>query len=385
MSFKTNFNLRSNPFRMTPGINSNELIWAGFSDLKKKFEYRIKRSMRIPSSSLVLNWGEYGCGKTHAAKFFGESEVINQLATDSGSKPAYHIYVTLPKGKSPVEETFTSIIDKLDIPQLRASFLPHKDKLESFIEEVSDNNHIKSVLTAFFDSSIDANDVKKYLYRNMTNTDITKKFLSVPILRAINIETDYSKFLSGLFSCLTFEKNVYSCVMLWIDEFEDVASMTNVNIDKINSFIRDIIDNTPDNLLIFLNLTQTAFFTSEDLGQYLSEAVKSKIKDRINFDLPKESEFITYLKELFLSYREGVTPSEIYPFNDEKTIEYILKNLGDTSLRRFNDALNVTLELADLDGKYPIDEEYIKQNKNDIIGLKIQKKKSVSEKLFFSN
>ena len=276
MSFKVNFKLQSNPFRMTPGISSNELIWAGFPDLKKKFEDRIKRSMRIPSSSLVLNWGEYGSGKTHAAKFFGKTDIINRLATEASSKPAYHIYVTLPKGKSPVEETFTSIIDKLDITQLRASFLPYSSDLKTFIDGVSDNNHIKSVLTAFFDTSIDANDVKKYLYRNMTNANIASKLRSVPILRAINIDTDYSKFLSGLFSCLTFNKNVYSCVILWIDEFEDVASMTNVNIDKINSFLRDIIDNTPNNLLIFLNLTQTAFFMNWYNGSKCAFQIKFK-------------------------------------------------------------------------------------------------------------
>lgn len=50
-------NLKSNPFRLTPSIDSKEIIWAGFPEIKRKIENRIKRSISIPNSSLILNWG----------------------------------------------------------------------------------------------------------------------------------------------------------------------------------------------------------------------------------------------------------------------------------------------------------------------------------------
>lgn len=38
------FKLKSNPFRMVPAINPEELVWAGFSNIKSKIEGRIKRA-----------------------------------------------------------------------------------------------------------------------------------------------------------------------------------------------------------------------------------------------------------------------------------------------------------------------------------------------------
>ena len=70
MNFEKLFKLKSNPFRMTPAVNSDEIIWAGFPQMKEKFENRIKRSIKMPNSGLILNWGEYGSGKTHAARYF---------------------------------------------------------------------------------------------------------------------------------------------------------------------------------------------------------------------------------------------------------------------------------------------------------------------------
>ena len=67
------FNLKENPFRTVPALG-NDVVWAGFSAIKKKFEKRIKKSIRIQNSSIVLNWGEYGSGKTHAARYFSKIE-----------------------------------------------------------------------------------------------------------------------------------------------------------------------------------------------------------------------------------------------------------------------------------------------------------------------
>lgn len=70
MNSYTQFKLQSNPFRLTPALSSEELIWAGFPELKKRIENRILKAIKIPNSSLILNWGDYGSGKTHAARYF---------------------------------------------------------------------------------------------------------------------------------------------------------------------------------------------------------------------------------------------------------------------------------------------------------------------------
>jgi len=80
MNFSKQYNLKNNPFRITPATSSDDLIWAGFPNIKDKFIKRIKRSIRIPNSSLVLNWGEYGSGKTHAARFFSKTDELTQVS-----------------------------------------------------------------------------------------------------------------------------------------------------------------------------------------------------------------------------------------------------------------------------------------------------------------
>ena len=53
-------NLKGNPFRVTPAINSKDIIWAGFPDLKKHIEDSIKRSINIPNTLKNL-WQPFLC------------------------------------------------------------------------------------------------------------------------------------------------------------------------------------------------------------------------------------------------------------------------------------------------------------------------------------
>lgn len=370
MSYEKLFNLKSNPFRLTPAISSEEIIWAGFPLIKEKFHTRIKRSIKVPNSSLILNWGEYGSGKTHAARYFGKATVLAEISKEVDKQVPYFIFVTLPKGKSPIEDFYTTIIDKLDIGILRTSFKAHNADLIKYIDSIGDNVFIKNVAKAFFNEGIEENLFRRYLYGSANATD-NRSLAEHGIQRILNPDTDYSKLLSVIFSCLTFKGSVYSTVILWIDEFEDIAILTKVNGDKTNSFLRDLLDNTPNNLLIFLNLTQSALFNIEDLGEYISEALKSRIKDRINFELPKEPEILAYVSELLKAYESKKTKAtDIYlPFN-EALLQQILKDLGNVSLRNINEALGTLIDLAESDSKSSIDIDYYTTNKTDVIGWK---------------
>ncbi len=370
MSFKEKYKLKTNPFRITPATSSEDLVWAGFSETKEKFEKRIKRSIRIPNSSLVLNWGEYGSGKTHAARFFNKQSELKSLSDSLDSSLPYSMVITLPKGKDPVYNIYTAVIDKLNIEEIRSSFKEANVQVLPFIEDISDNMQITSVLKAIFDENVsDISLLKKYLYGNITNTEL-KDLNEYGILRQLNSDSDYTKLLAGIFTCLTFEKKVFSTVIIWFDEFEDLAILSSSNIDKTNNFLREILDNTPNNLLMFLNLTQTALFGLEDLGEYLTEAVKSRIKERIEFDLPTEEQFKLYLVDLLKSYREGNDGNEYFPF-DEKLVDKVIEEKGNASLRSFNEAFSLLLELADLDEiDAPIKIEFFEDNKDEIIGWK---------------
>ncbi len=368
MSFQETFKLKANPFRLTPATSAEEIVWAGFPDIKSKLEKRIKRAIKLPNSSLVLNWGEYGSGKTHSARYFNKESVLDELRGEL-AKP-YSIVIPLPKGKEPVQSIYISIVDKIDIPKIRQEFKDSGLEVNQFIDALGDSIQIQNVLKAIFNSSVNENDLKKYLYGNISNTEL-KKLTQFGILRKINGDSDYTKFISGFFSCLTAEKKVYSCVILWIDEFEDIAVLSSSNVDKTNNFLREIMDNTPNNLLIFINLTQSALMGFDDLGEYLYNSVRSRIKEANNFSLPSTEDLEVYLKELLIAFRDGETETtDYYPF-DEGVVEYLLPKLENSSLREFNDAFSLLLELADMEEKCPINLDYLKENESEIIWDKV--------------
>ena len=369
MSYPALFNLKSNPFRLTPAVSAEEIFWAGFPEIKTEFETLIKRAIRIPNSSLVLNWGEYGSGKTHAARYFGKADVLTSLAQDAGAPAPYMIFINLPKGKNPTDDLYISVIDKLDVAQLRQQFAGNLQAINNYIDGIGDNNYVKAVLKAIFDAACPLDLLKRYLYQSTTATE-NRELVPFGIMRPISSDNDQSKILAGLFSCITFEKAVYSSMILWIDEFEDIAIMSKVNADKTNSFLRDIIDNTPNNLLILLNLTQSALFNIEDLGQYLSEAVKSRIRRRINFDLPKQVQIFEYIRELLAYYRVNDQEQgriDLFPF-EQDALETVLADLDNASLRSINETLGLLLDLAELDGTAPITAAYYATNKADVLG-----------------
>ncbi|MCX2478376.1 hypothetical protein OQY15_04695 [Pedobacter sp. MC2016-15] len=363
------YNLNNNPFRMTPATNPEELFWAGFPEVKSKFESRITRSVNLNNSSLILNWGEYGSGKTHAARYFNKTSVLQPIADSAGKTIPYSMVMLLPKGRDPIHNIFTNIVDKIDISEIRDNLRAKGVEIESVIDNFTDNNHIRSVLKAMFNHELtDISLLKKYLYGNVPAAEL-KSLSKWNILRSLNAESDYTKVLAGLFTCLSFEKKMYSAVILWIDEFEDIATLNSSSIDKINNFLREIIDNTSNNLLLFLNLTQSAIFGLEDLGEYVSESVRSRIKDRISFEIPTRDQILSYLSELIAFYRKEKDKGPYFPFTVE-VISAVLDDIGNVPLRTVNEAFSLLIEIGLMDGKDEISLELYEQNKGDIIGWK---------------
>lgn len=364
-SFQETFKLKTNPFRLTPATDPGELVWAGFKDVKEKFRKRIERSIRIPNSTLVLNWGEYGSGKTHAARYFNKKDVLETLAGEVGKPIPYSIVISLPKGKEPIYSIYISIIDKLNIDELREIFSDKTAQLDAYIEAIGSNIHIQNILKALFNVAIPHLDIKKYLYGNMSAAEL-KTLNEHGILRQLKDDTDYTSIIAGLFSCLTFKKDKYSCVIIWIDEFEDIAVLNNTNIDKTNNFIREVLDNVPNNLLLFLNLTQSALISVEDLGQYVYESVRSRIKERISFDLPNPGIFKEYLRELLQLFRYGEDANPYFPF-EENVVDELIREQGNVSLRQFNESMSLLLELSDMDEKCPINMDVFQGYKSEVI------------------
>lgn len=293
MNSYTQFKLQSNPFRLTPALSSEELIWAGFPELKKRIENRILKAIKIPNSSLILNWGDYGSGKTHAARYFTNLNVLSNLKIKTDSLPL-PLIINFPRSKEPVKEIYTQIIDKIDIDDIRRRLEKAKIDIASVLSQVTDNVLIQNIVSLLLNPTVSPQMMKSYLYGTAS---ITSNFVDKNVSRKLVSDIDYIELLSALFSVITYDKKAYSCVIIWIDEFESISILNTVSISNVNNLIRSLLDYVPNNLLIFLNLTQSAMMDVSDLSDYLQEAVKSRIKDKIELGIPDLDAFKLYLPE----------------------------------------------------------------------------------------
>lgn len=357
------YQLKDNPFRMVPASEPEKLIWAGFGVVKEAFEKRIKRSIGVSNSSLVLNMGEYGSGKTHASMYFSKPDVLKTL-TPIGGKEPLSIRVDFPSSKSVVYDLYMQVIDKLDFKSIQ-TLLPAVDERKRLIDQLTKNEFIKKTLEMVFCKEVDT-DTLSFLYGNATSTQ--RKNLDIS--RSINFSVDTEQILGAIFTFLTSEIGPYSCIIFWLDEFEDITTLNSVEVKNTNSFIRSLLDNTPDHLLMFINFTMSSLSSREDLFMYLQEAVKSRVKQRIEFDLPTLEVLKGYLKDLLNNpvYRDEAR-DDYFPF-DENVIDALFATVKNVSLRRFNEALSLLLESACFDGKDKIDHAYYESIKSEVEGWK---------------
>lgn len=359
------YGLTTNPFRVTPATNPNELVWAGFKETKHKIERRISRSISTPPSTLVLNWGEYGSGKTHAARYFNKEDVLIDLA--GIQKTPLSFYISFPKSKEPVKDIYTQIIDKLNIGEIRR--LANGSDLhieDSILNNITDNIFIRNIVKLIFNDQVSEKVLKTYLYGNYK---ISEGLIDAGVSRKLSTDNDYIELLGALFSFITYQKQACSSVIIWIDEFEDISLQTSTNISNVNNFIRSLLDFTPNNLLMFLNLTQTATMNREDLGEYLLSALKTRIRAHIELSTPDDMALREYLEELLNAsvYRINDSGKSGYdPFTIELINEIIRDERG-ASLRRYNEIFSLLLEYAISDNKDVIDIQYFDSIKDEII------------------
>lgn len=357
------FQLKENPFRVVPAISSQELIWAGFHDIKQKFEARIERSLKMPHSAIVLNWGDYGSGKTHAARYFCKDTVMEDLARKVGCQRPLSMVINFPRGKKVVEEIYMQVMDKIDIGYLRRN-IPAGVEIADLIKKSTDSVYVQNVLgEVFSDKGRTDEQVKAFLY----GTDYSKDLVDAGVARKLNIETDAVDLLSALFNVMT-EAKVYSAVILWIDEFEDISLQNSNGINAANSFIKVLLDKTPDHLLMFINFTLSAIASVESLGDYLQEAVKSRIVQRIELTYPNEADMMNYISELMNNeiFRIGTVHNPYTPF-DAVVVSQIISDLGSVSLRKYNETFSCLLDSAALDNQETINMDYYNSHKDEII------------------
>lgn len=377
MDYK-NYNLNGNPFRLTPPINPNEIVWAGMNDVKEQLEKRVKISMRTSTSRIVINWGDYGSGKTHAATYFTRTNRLSEIAKELHVAKARSIKVNLPRTSKDVVQafwrtllgqlSFRSIVE--DIQNLREKLQP-TEGFESVISALANDNVVEQLFVQLSELDLDdaesLEDYERYLYGDSTKTTLKK--LDLPL--GLTDDEQVVNLISTLFNCLSYQKGIYSAIILWIDEFEDIDTLNKSGADRFTTFLRQLIDKTPNNLTLFLNFTPKRFLNIEDLSVYMGEALLSRAGVRISFEEPSIEEAINYVDELLNLEHHRIdstsSSNRYHPFSND-VIEHVLQNIGRRSIRKINEAFSIILELALIEEKSPeIDIAFVDSISDEII------------------
>jgi hypothetical protein len=382
MNFE-NYKLLDNPFRISPSNNSNELIWIGMDVLKEKLNQRIQTSISTTPSRIVINWGRYGSGKTHAANYYTKTNFIKETFAGKLTK---NIKVNLPRStKDPVQSFLRALIGQLNFENIVDDFELVKNEFNAEADSIIEANTSDSIIAIFLKKFLNKETIQNSLFpdmefgvakdalRDFLYGDITKstlKKLNLPL--GLEDDEQIVNLLSGIFNTITYQKKIYSSVFLWIDEFEDIESLPKITQDRFTTFLRQLIDKTPNNLTIFLNFTLKGIDAFEDLSIILGEALASRAKIHIDFDEPNEDESLKYIRDL-LNHPNFRTANNIkaenlyYPY-EEESARYVITNIGRRSLRKINETFSLILELALIEHQIP---EKITKNFIDKVSLEI--------------
>jgi len=376
--------LTDNPFRIVPELHPT--IWAGHEDLKQDLERIITQSLITSPSWIIANWGDWGTGKSHSAHYFSFKENIQELMRRQKLEvpEPMCILMAIPKplrSGEALSDFYQAFIERIGFEAIETivrtiykrinDYLTKQGVSRSAVQDevklVFSRNFVIEDLTKIFlkiagiPTSTTAEDrllIWKYIHREATSTELTR----LGVVTTIDSYTAIQRVITGLLNLFVYQDRRYSPtpphseVFLWIDECEGIWDLKAADVFNILSIFRDLIDNTPNNLTVFLNASFTGGGSIRDLRALFGDAVMSRARRTINFKhMVSTDEALKYVVQLLNNevYRppklKQKCPDEFYPFSME-TLKAIIEKTRPLTPRRVNDNCSIVLEMAIHDG-----------------------------------
>jgi len=389
--------LLDNPFRTVPPRQRlGEIVWADMAGQKKEIEDAIRFSLQTSPSNLVLNWGPYGGGKSHAALYFTQPEILESICRKANKTAPLALMVTIPRGRSNVIRTlYLNILGKLKMKILR-------DAVEHLVKEVGEERALdlleilsgnEEFATALYllsgarpKGQLQLFQASEFLLSRYFLLSASKpEVRQLGLARSIESETDMISILATILNLLVLKAEempapLFSELFLWFDEVEELVTLPSREQAGLTSFLRDLIDYVPNNLTIFLNFTLKTPGIYENIWAYLSEAVQSRVRKEFLFGELDLQDALLYVRELLAhpKYRspelKEQCPDDIFPF-DRSGLEYLFSILEPRTPRGINETCTFLIERALVEGqmKSPqdrIDETFIRRHQEDLPSVK---------------
>ncbi len=286
-------NLSYNPFKdVSPNIDDTHMVWASMGEVKAKLERSYKDCINNNSKQIILNWGQYGGGKTFSAYYFSK-----QMSDVDNIK---HIYLRCPKdGAKATDEFFISIIDALGFEELNQHI--HKlitevgeDALIAYLTPRATREFAKAICLIGSQEPDTREMMNRFLFSGISKAELKKLGLA----KDIYTDSDSGRFLSGILSCYTGTNAINNGrVVIWLDEMEDLIYYAPKNYKAFSQILRDLFDNISDRFLFFLNFT-LAEGEESVIELMLGAALWSRVTKKIRYKEFSEANALEYANEL---------------------------------------------------------------------------------------
>jgi hypothetical protein len=353
-AFYSKSNLLRNPFRANALYNNDPHIsvWAGYDDerlLLEKFLIR-SRAEQVGNTNLVLLYGDYGTGKSHALLW--GANWLNKM-TERGKSVAYYI-PTLKKDKGKLGFSAAFIEDLVDKTSLLDDLMSFRQflrgQIASYCEKVqqeSDDRVIEKLILpselARFAQQVHAATEREDIRDLIAPKGLTDYQAVVTFSKIVNLFT--------IETTVKDETKLYrQSVHLMIDELDVLTTSSPKEVIEANELIRHLYDFCPNRFGLILAVSAEQEIIASLFAPYVLSRIQKQIQFR-PFDRDTAVKFITQIMDSVRVNANDQTKKGAFPF-EQDALETIMNQLQTRTPRNVVNVMLQVLEelrLADID------------------------------------
>jgi uncharacterized protein YqgV (UPF0045/DUF77 family) len=330
------------PFHPVP--RADHAIWAGSLETRDEL-LRVINEVKPDSvelSHLVLVYGEYGSGKTHALKYLTSKlkgngsfitaylekpkverkasfhgivkEVIKQIGERPLRKAVEPLvtYIKTEAKRQAATTDLTTVDGSLDLHVQRVT----DDVKRNLQEEL--NPQFPELLDLFQGLVEEDPNAWRYFTGKPTAASLSKYHLTAPM----EDDHDALRVLSGIYRVLTTKypqianTPVYDAAYLFVDEMESLLDMKSDEIISIRTGFRDLFNACTEHFcLILASTAENASLFHGLLEEALMVRITAEPVHIVSHD--EVADGVRFVRDLLEHYRAGTPPTPYHPFTEE--------------------------------------------------------------------
>lgn len=382
--YEKKYFLRDNPFSITPSMR--EILWADRVHLRERLEGIIETSLSTSPSRIIINWGDWGSGKTHAMSYFSSELFRKRIEKKLKAKVDFlscAFYLPKPTSAGSMAKLlYQEIVSRITVERLHHRMalirkelidrgyeeLQVKKENMDYIDKLSRRTDFAEIFTRLIGKRPKELEKRFLLGGSLTSTELRK----LGVIRKIESLSDMLDAISLFTQLLTqpFEDvpEQYLETFIWIDESEALRHIGPRDVFIFRNFIRDLLDYAPSDVTVFLNFSLSPGESYSTVEDELGRAVISRVDENVEFPLmTKTNECLDYISELLQHFR--ITPrARFLPFSKE-AVDYIIgKGIERGWLpRELNNTFSKALEIGVAKNRTVLDVDFLRKNEKTIL------------------